>query len=94
MYLYRNNEFEDIKADRQPIGKFIKREPFTTNIIELKEEGQMFLSTDGYLDQFGGQRGKKLKSRGFKEHRVESLQSDSPFNENLDLLFKVWAKNK
>ena len=35
LYLFRNDEFEEIKADRQPIGKFIKRAPFTSNKINL-----------------------------------------------------------
>lgn len=95
LYLFRNNEFEEIKADRQPIGKFIKRAPFTSNKINLLKNDQIFLFTDGYLDQFGGERGKKLKSKGFKDHLAEALErSEKSFNEKMDEQFKNWVKHE
>tara|TARA_B110000046_G_scaffold35749_1_gene39006 strand:- start:24028 stop:24282 length:255 start_codon:yes stop_codon:yes gene_type:complete len=62
LYLLRENKFIDIKADRQPIGKFIKRSPFTSTIINVKKLDQILLFYDGYLDQFGGE---KSKIKGF-----------------------------
>ena len=95
LYLLRNNEFLDIKADRQPIGKFIKRSPFTSTKIEILKGDHIFLFSDGYLDQFGGERGKKLKSTGFKEHLISALNvKDKSFNDTLDQSFKEWRKHE
>lgn len=95
LYLLRKNEFLDFKADRQPIGKFIKRSPFTSRKIEVSKGDQIFLFSDGYLDQFGGEKGKKLKSTGFKEHLLSALNnSANPFNDALDKSFRDWRKNE
>lgn len=91
LYLFRNNEFEEVKANRQPIGKFIKREPFISHTIQLIDGDQIFLFSDGYLDQFGGERGKKLKSKGFREHLISAAEkTENSFNENLDESFNNW----
>jgi len=95
LYLLRKNEFLDFKADRQPIGKFIKRSPFTSTKIEVSKRDQIFLFSDGYLDQFGGEKGKKLKSTGFKEHLLSALNnSENPFNDALGKSFRDWRKNE
>jgi len=91
LYVLREDDFEEVKADRQPIGKFIKRTPFTSNKVKVSEGDQIFLFTDGYLDQFGGERGKKLKSKGFKEHLLSTLEDKKlTFNESLDDKFIDW----
>ena len=95
LYLLRNNEFEEVKADRQPIGKFIKRAPFTSTKIEVAHGDQIFLFSDGYQDQFGGVRGKKLKSKGFKKHLLSAVaKKEISFTEQLDMQFKEWTQNE
>ncbi len=61
MYLVRNNELLEFKADKQPIGEYLNRKPFTNKIIPVKKGDMVYLCTDGYADQFGGQKGKKFK---------------------------------
>jgi len=95
LYLLRNNEFEEVKADRQPIGKFIKRAPFTSTKIEVAHGDQIFLFSDGYQDQFGGVRGKKLRSKGFKKHLLSAVaKKEISFTEQLDMQFKEWTQNE
>ena len=53
----------EIKADKQPIGKFALAKKFSTSTVNLKEGDQVYLFSDGYADQFGGEKGKKLKSK-------------------------------
>jgi serine phosphatase RsbU (regulator of sigma subunit) len=67
LWLIRNNELMTIKANKQPIGKFDLQEPYTTHRIELKKGDALYLFSDGYIDQFGGEKGKKLKTSGFKD---------------------------
>ncbi len=61
------SEFFEIKGDKQPIGLYDKQTNFTNHQIQLSEGDQIYLFSDGYIDQFGGPSGKKLKSSGFKK---------------------------
>ncbi len=57
----------EIRADRQPVGKmYIESNPFTAHQVQLKEGDSVYLFSDGYADQFGGARGKKLKYKNMK----------------------------
>ena len=58
--------FEDIKADKQPIGKGYETKPFTTHQIQLNEGDAIYLFTDGYADQFGGEENKKMTKAKFR----------------------------
>ncbi|MFO0494642.1 MAG: tetratricopeptide repeat protein [Flavobacteriia bacterium] len=60
-------KFTELKADKQPIGKSDIQKPFTDTSLQLKKGDLVYLFSDGYHDQFGGQNGKKLKKSGFKE---------------------------
>jgi hypothetical protein len=62
-----------VKADQMPVGIAEKSEPFSST--NIKYEGySIYMFSDGYLDQFGGERGKKFMSRNFKKLILE-LQS-------------------
>ena len=68
----RDNElhlgnFSEIKGDKQPVGKFAGRKPFTDHIIKTNPGDTLFLFTDGLADQFGGPKGKKFKNAQFRE---------------------------
>jgi len=49
-----------------PVGIYDKPEPFTNYSFDLKEGETFYLSTDGYIDQFGGPNKKKLNKQNFK----------------------------
>jgi serine phosphatase RsbU (regulator of sigma subunit) len=66
----------EIKADKQPVGKFAYRKKFTYNKIDLQKGDVIYLSTDGFPDQFGGSKGKKLKSKAFKNLLVDLSSKD------------------
>jgi tetratricopeptide (TPR) repeat protein len=61
LWIFRAQEFTEIKADKQPVGKFDNRKPFHTHTIQLSHGDAVYLFTDGYADQFGGEKGKKFK---------------------------------
>ena len=65
--LIRNSEPTEIKADVQPIGKFIRMNPFTNHCVDIQKNDNVYLFTDGFGDQFGGPNGKKYKSARLKE---------------------------
>jgi serine phosphatase RsbU (regulator of sigma subunit) len=62
-----------VRADQMPIGISVKTLPF--HATTFADEGyHIYMFSDGYLDQFGGPRGKKFMSRNFKKLILE-LQS-------------------
>lgn len=67
LWYISGSNFNEIKADRQPIGKTDNPKPFTTHTVELQKGDTFYLFTDGYIDQFGGKEGKKLMRKRFKE---------------------------
>jgi len=68
LWIIRDNLLTEYKPDKQPIGKFAYAKPFTTQEIELKKDDKIFIFTDGYQDQFGGEKGKKFKAARLKEN--------------------------
>ncbi|OQY01119.1 MAG: hypothetical protein B6I20_07975 [Bacteroidetes bacterium 4572_117] len=56
----------EIKGDRQPIAIYTYEKDFTSHTFQLLEGDCLYSSSDGYPDQFGGKKGKKLKTRNFK----------------------------
>jgi serine phosphatase RsbU (regulator of sigma subunit) len=67
LYLVRNNEIITYKADKQPVGKFDYISGFTNHHIDLKKGDMIYLFSDGYADQFGGENNKKFKSKQFRD---------------------------
>lgn len=70
IFYIENNEVQIIKADKNPIGgqQSEARRTYTTVDIPLLEKERMFyLFSDGYQDQFGGEKGYKFLSKNFRE---------------------------
>jgi len=67
LYLVRNNEMLEYAANREPVGVHYRNTPFNCHTVQLQEGDTIYLFTDGYADQFGGENGKKLKYKPFKE---------------------------
>jgi len=66
LWIIRNNEIIETKADKQPIGKFDELLPYTTHTFELQKGDSIYIFSDGYVDQFGGEKGKKFKAAAFR----------------------------
>jgi len=56
-----------LKADRQPIGIHVKEKPFTNQKLQVEKGDCLYIFSDGYIDQFGGETGSKFKTKRFKE---------------------------
>ena len=69
-------EFIEYKGNKQPVGETENSEPFTTHHIQLQKNDSFYIITDGYADQFGGEKGKKMKTANFKKLLL-SVQSKS-----------------
>jgi serine phosphatase RsbU (regulator of sigma subunit) len=64
-------ELVETKPDKQPIGKYDDRKPFSQKELELSEGDTVYLFSDGYADQFGGPGGEKFKYAKLKEKMSE-----------------------
>lgn len=91
LYLFRDGELIETKADKQPIGRFENRIPFTNHNFDLLEGDSIYLFSDGYADQFGGEKGKKLKTSNYKKllHKIDSNSSENIKTE-LDRFYEEW----
>jgi len=68
LYIIRNNELIQYKADKFPVGMFIgEKQNFTNHSIQLQKGDSIYIFSDGYADQFGGPRGKKFMAGNFRQ---------------------------
>lgn len=91
VYIIRDKQLHEIKGDKRPIGSYEDDNLFTDNEYQLVKNDMIFIFSDGYADQFGGPKGKKLKYKPFKELLIAN--SDKTIDEQksqLDNLFENW----
>ena len=96
LYLfYKNGDFVEIKATKTAIAGLTpyeqKFEQHQFNISDLKA---IYMFSDGFADQFGGQKSKKLTTKKFKE--LLSTIVNSPINDQntqLESFFNNWRGN-
>lgn len=87
----QSGELEEIKPLKQPIGKYDDYTKFPTHELQYQSGDLLYLFTDGYSDQFGGESGKKFKSKNFKR-LLESIASMEMDQQKVELLnmFHSW----
>lgn len=99
LYYVQNQEFHEIKADKRSIGGRQGEEEriFTKHTISLsqptknQQKTTIYLCSDGFQDQFGGEHGKKFMVKRFREllSQVAHLSMDEQ-KERLDNTFNSW----
>lgn len=68
LVLIRNADLIEYKPTKNAIGGFTDANTvFSETVIEIEENDVFYMSTDGYADQFGGPKGKKLMTKNFKD---------------------------
>jgi tetratricopeptide (TPR) repeat protein len=91
LWYMQDNELKEVAPDKQPIGKHDKATPFTTHIVNLHKGDTVYLFSDGYADQFGGEKGKKFKYRQI-QNRLKEMASLTlkEQGEKLHVIFEDW----
>jgi serine phosphatase RsbU (regulator of sigma subunit) len=95
VWVVRANELIELNTDKMPVGKHDKDNvPFHQHEFELQKGDVVYTLTDGFPDQFGGEKGKKFMSKRLKE----LLQSISHFDLTeqkriLEETFSNWVGN-
>lgn len=67
LLLINNDQLTETKADKQCIGYNDNVRPFTNHQFKLQPDTSIYLFTDGFADQFGGQPERKLTKNRFRE---------------------------
>ncbi|WP_343634500.1 SpoIIE family protein phosphatase [Fluviicola sp.] len=94
LWIIRNKELIEIKADKQPVGHFEHFKSFTSHEIILEPMDRLYFISDGFADQFGGPIGKKLKTKNLKEFLVAtSGNSITQQASELERYFTEWKAN-
>jgi serine phosphatase RsbU (regulator of sigma subunit) len=96
LYVYSDNELKEIKATKQPIGRFESRIPFANHEVDVKYGDAVYLFSDGIADQFGGPDGKKYKYKRVKELLLQNnTKSHSEQKNTIITEFAAWkGKNE
>lgn len=99
LWIYRKENgkinLQEYKADKRPIGFFRGQGlPFTNHTIKIYKGDSLYIFSDGYADQFGGPRGKKLKYKNLQE-KLFSIQDEKMLKQEEMLLsyFNKWKGN-
>jgi len=78
----------EIKADKMPIGFSKEFSPFTKKDFDLRKGDTVYLFSDGYVDQFGGDKGRKFMRKHF-EALVLTLQ-EHPLSKQKEILEQTY----
>jgi len=91
LWYFADNQLNELQADRQPIGRFEHRLNFTTKKLNLNTGDRIYMFSDGYADQFGGARTKKMTIKRFHEVLVNSCNLGiTEQGEKLEEFFNQW----
>ncbi len=95
LYLVNNGEFEVIAADRQVIGGYREyHKDFKLHEFSYSNISAIYMTSDGYADQFGGKRHKKFSSKQLKTLLFDNSQK--PFMDQRKVLrssLKEWMSD-
>ncbi len=91
LFLVRNDELIEYTADHMPVGIYPKDKiDFTNQEIQLKSNDLLFIFSDGYISQFGGENGKKFNFKQFKQLLIEI--NNQPLETQKQLLEKRFVE--
>ena len=79
IYVFHQQELHEIKPAKYPLGFFddVEKEFFNKE-MQLHKGDKIYLTTDGYADQFGGENDKKFNKKQFREllYALNEMQID------------------
>ncbi len=92
LIIIRDNEMIEYKADRMPVGIYVKeKESFTNHEIKVQKNDIIYIFSDGYADQLNYETNQKFMKKRFKRFLLEI--SSKSLNEQKEILnnkFEEW----
>jgi serine phosphatase RsbU (regulator of sigma subunit) len=94
LWYFSQGQLHEIKPDKQPVGKHEGRVNFTNHTVSLNKGDMVYLFSDGYADQFGGNGGKKFMVKNLRKalEEIHQLPADQQ-KQHLADTFKYWMGN-
>ena len=94
LFVYSETGVKEYKGDKFPVGSFIEEQvvSFKTISVEVNKGDMLYLFSDGYADQFGGEKGKKFKIKNLREEFKEAQKI--PVKEQKKYLHKRFTEWK
>ena len=93
LYHIRNNELNEIKGDKMPAAVFTTMEEFTAHEVDIQQNDIVYLFSDGYHDQLGGDKRTKFMKKNFRELILNIHQLDMKTQYTmLDQKMKEWMQ--
>jgi ligand-binding sensor domain-containing protein/serine phosphatase RsbU (regulator of sigma subunit) len=95
LLLIRDTKLIEYKPTKHAIGGFTDSDTvFVETVIDVKPNDLFYMTTDGYADQFGGEKGKKLMTKTFKEFLLQIHHLPMPEQqEQLNKKITDWMGN-
>ncbi len=95
LLLIRNGELIEYKPTKNAIGGFTDSNTiFKETVIDIQPNDLFYMTTDGYADQFGGEKGKKLMTKNFKDFLLQIHTLQMPVQQDeLDKKIQSWMGN-
>lgn len=83
------------RGDSQPVGYSEVQKPFNVTTIRLEKNDLILTFTDGFADQFGGKKNKKMQQKNFKNQLLKHAdKSPLEIGEALEDFFINWMGNE
>jgi serine phosphatase RsbU (regulator of sigma subunit) len=93
LYAYSNGELKRHNGNKMPVGYFEQEETFVQFEVQLNKGDIIYFFTDGFVDQIGGELGRKLKYPNFENALKTAIESKTPLDKNFfDEVFLNWKK--
>lgn len=97
LLIINDDGYKEIKGNRFPIGggDTYKKGNFRTHTINIKDGDKFYMYSDGFPDQFGGEKGKKYMNKKFKNLLFENHRKNS--SEQFEILkneLNVWKGDR
>jgi serine phosphatase RsbU (regulator of sigma subunit) len=93
LYIVRDNVLDEIKPTKSAIGghKLTEDKKFQNHEIRIRDNDSIYMTTDGYADQFGGPHGKKFMVKRFQQLLldVQNLPMEEQEKE-LNVMLESW----
>jgi sigma-B regulation protein RsbU (phosphoserine phosphatase) len=87
MYLIRNNAIIEFKGDNMPLAYHENISDFSYHEVNTEPGDLIYMFSDGYVDQFGGQNDKKFHRSQFKE--VLLKHHEKPLDEQKQMILNT-----
>ncbi len=96
LYLIQNQQLKVVKGDHLPIGDihYARQRTYTEHAISIEKGNRLYLASDGFQDQFGGEHNKKFLVKNFR-NLIQNI-SQEPIDKQSAILLNilnVWKGN-